>query len=68
MKIIKETPVDDGKRTRITLEIGKHETLIAVNDDAHYQLGYPLEDVVSGNIVSQMKEVSWCSIEQKWKE
>lgn len=27
-----------------------------------------IDDVVSANVISEMKEVYWCNIDQKWEE
>ena len=65
MKVLKT--VTKGNKTVVTVEINAGDKLIAINDDRYYQLGDPLNDVVSGHLIADVKEVTWCSIEQKWR-
>lgn len=65
MKIISDKKMATGKR-RITIELDDHESIIAIRHGAHYCLGYPIEDIVADHIIRDAKEVSWCSIEQRW--
>lgn len=66
MKTISERTLDSGKR-RMTIELNEHEsTLIAVDSRCHYMLGEPLDDVVAPHILAAVKEVTWCSVQQKW--
>lgn len=66
MKILKEAT--RGGRRVVTVELSPGEDLIAVNHDAFYKLGQPLDDVVGGHIIADAVAVTWCSIEQKWAE
>lgn len=66
MKTISEAPTKDGRRRRVVVEVDNGETLLAVRENSHYQLGDPLGDVVASHILEQAAEVSWCSVEQKW--
>ena len=67
MKTVRETTTKAGKR-QVTVELDAGETLIAVKEDAYYELGEPLHgDVLDGHILANVQRVSWCSIEQKWR-
>lgn len=68
MKIIRETQANKAGRRRITVELGPSEKLIAVCENSHYKLGYPIEDIVSGHEVADARPVMWCSISQKWED
>jgi predicted ATPase len=65
MKTIKETTTKAGKR-RITVELDHDEKIVAVREDCHYELGYPLEDIVQSHIIADAKSVTWCPLEQRW--
>lgn len=67
MKIISSTQLKNGKR-RVVLEIDPNEKIIAVQPDAHYKLGYPLEDVVPSHVLAEAVQTSWCCLDQKWVE
>lgn len=54
-----------GKR-RVTVELEAGEELLAVKSGSHYRLGHPVEDVVTGNIISECTPVMWCVVTQKW--
>lgn len=64
MKIIKDSIVKGKKRLVVELEEG--EQIAAFDPHKHYQLGYPVEDIVEGHIINNASPVVWCSIEQKW--
>jgi hypothetical protein len=68
MKIISTKTV--GGKVRLTIELAPGQTpdnLVEIDNDAFYTLGEPLhEDVIAGYILAGMREVHWCSIEQKW--
>lgn len=64
MKIISSKTVTGG--TRYVVELKPDERLLAVDPDAHYCLGHPLDDVVPGHVLRDSARVSWCPIEQKW--
>lgn len=65
MKILNEKPVANGRR-RITLELDPGERLLPVRDNAHYQLGEPVGDIVAAHVLADSRPVDWCSIEQRW--
>lgn len=65
MKIISaKTDRKTGVRT-MTVELGKDERLIAVQEGAFYELGEPLNDVVQGHIISSCRPAVWCPVTQK---
>jgi hypothetical protein len=66
MKHIK-TVRRDGTR-RITIELAPDEKMpnAFLDQDRHYKLGYPVEDVVIGDVLTNAVPVVWCSLEQKW--
>ena len=65
MKIIStKTDRKTGART-VTLELEKNENLIAIQDNAFYELGEPLNDVVQGHIITNCRPAVWCSVTQK---
>jgi hypothetical protein len=68
MKIIKETPANKYGRRRVLVELGPSEQLIVVCKNSYYKLGYPIEDIVSGNEIAESKPTYWCSISQKWED
>lgn len=65
MRIHKQTDYDDGS-CRITIDLDKGESLRVVREGHFYQLGGQLEDIVQAHVITEMKRVYWCSIEQKW--
>ncbi len=65
MKIVKQKDYDDGG-SRVIIELGPDEHLIAVSKDRMYKLGAPCEDIVPGEVLSDAAEVCWCPVEQKW--
>lgn len=67
MKLLNSKVLKDG-RVHVLIELGPTEGMPvpAIKDDAHYRLGYPIEDVVEGHIISEARRVYWCSLEQKW--
>lgn len=67
MKIIKELKPTKGKR-RVVIELDDGECVCAINDNAHYRLGDPMDDVVPGYAISNPSLVTWCCITQKWVE
>lgn len=63
---MKETTLKDGTR-RVEVKLKKGEHLMIIKDDAYYQLGNQMDDVVySGTLVDSF-EVYWSQHEQKWK-
>lgn len=67
MKII-STRAIGPKTTRFIVEVDNDEKLMVFHPDNHYKLGYPVEDIVIGDIITQATPVRWCSLEQKWIE
>lgn len=65
MKTISEKPIMHGRR-RVIVELDANEVLLAVNEDAYYELGEPMDDVMQGHILSKARLTCWCPIEQKW--
>ena len=66
MKIIKRTLGKNNKWSCV-VELDDGEVLMAVYKDAHYRLGYPLQDdVVRTDHIQNIEQVEWCVIEQKW--
>lgn len=73
MKILKEACVK-GKR-RVTVELAEGENivshfagtaLVAIEPDAFYKLGEPMNDVMQGHILTNAVPTTWCPIGQKW--
>jgi hypothetical protein len=52
--------------TKVTVVLEPGEKLLAVKDDRHYSLAYPMEDVVPGHVIADAVPVTWCCLEQKW--
>lgn len=67
MKTLHTKVLKDG-RVHVLIELGPTEAMPVepVNHNAHYRLGYPIEDVVEGHIITEARRVHWCSLEQKW--
>jgi hypothetical protein len=63
MKVLKAVPVKNTSRVRITLEVDSSQKLVAIRPEAYYRLGQPLEDVVSGDLITEAEQV----IGQKWE-
>ena len=63
---IKRTTTNKQGREVVTVELAPGEKLLAVKDDYHYKLGYPVEDVVGGHIIADAQHVIWCSAGQEW--
>lgn len=67
MKIIRSQPGKGGK-IRLTVELDADEELLATRSGAYYKLGYPVEDIVQSHVLQDSRQVTWCSIEQRWVE
>jgi len=65
MNITKSKQNANGTTT-LTVTIKPGETLIALQEDAFYELGEPMDDVINGHILIDAKRVTWCPLEQKW--
>jgi hypothetical protein len=66
MKVIKDEVATLKRHRRVTVELVPGETLIAINDRLHYQLGEPLDDVLPGHMLSNAVPVYWCPVAQRW--
>ena len=55
-------------RRQVTVELRQGEKLIAIDTMEYYRLGYPLKDIVIGELIDNAVPVVWCSVEQKWIE
>lgn len=65
MRVIKEKINRQGQR-EVTVVLGSAETLTAFDPSAFYRTGYPVEEVVRGNIILDAEQVTWCSLGQEW--
>ena len=65
MKIIRERINKKGLR-EVVVELDKGEHIQAINPDAFYKTGYPVEDVVQGHVILDSKGVMWCPLGQEW--
>lgn len=65
MRIVSEKTLKSGVR-RFVVEVKEGEVLQNIFQQTHYRLGYPVEDVVSADVILHSKPVSWCSVEQQW--
>lgn len=65
MRTISERTLKNGKR-RVVVELDPSERLLPLREDAHYKLGYPVEDIVAVHILSESTRVTWCSASQEW--
>lgn len=65
MKIIREKINRRGKR-EVTVELDTDDKLMAFNDDRFYRLGWQVDEVMAGSVITESDPVVWCSIEQKW--
>jgi hypothetical protein len=67
MDTLKTKPLANGQ-TEVTVRLAAGETLVGIKQRAHYQLADPPDSVVASQVLSDMKEVYWCSISQAWVE
>ena len=67
MRTIRQKTNRKGNR-EVTVELGEGEKLMAFHEDKFYRLGYPVEDVIAGHIITESGRVVWDSLEQKWIE
>ena len=65
MKIKYKKELKNGKR-HVLVEIDADETLLTFDADVYYRLGYPFDEVVRGNQITEADKVMWCVLEQKW--
>ncbi len=64
MKIIKSTTKNGTKR--VVVECHPDEQLIAIQPNSHYQLGYPIYDIVHADQIRGAELVTWDVVSQKW--
>jgi hypothetical protein len=67
MKIKHTKRLKNGKR-HVLVELDENETIHTFDEDSYYKLGYPFDEVVRGNNLTEAVQVMWCVIEQKWVE
>jgi hypothetical protein len=68
MKVIKDEPATLKRLRRVTVELHHHdEMLMSFRPESFYKLGYPVEDVIYGDIIINSEMVDWCSIGQRWE-
>jgi len=67
MKIIKDQMATLKHGRRVTVELRHDEELMAFRNDGYYRLGGQLDDVVQGHVITESQQVTWCSIEQEWR-
>lgn len=65
MKILSDKVLKSGVR-RVLVEVSKDATLYALHKDCYVRLGYPMDDVVPSDIVTNAMPVMWCPNEQRW--
>jgi len=65
MNVKHRRKLKNGKE-HVLVELDSDEELIVVRKNAHYRLGYPIEDVVPSHVVSDSTPVVWCPISQGW--
>lgn len=67
MKII-TTKITKRGMHRTTIEHRPGIKLIEIHPDEFYKLGYPIEDIVGSDVLTDAEIVSWCPVTQKWVE
>lgn len=65
MKVIRERINRHGRR-EVTVELDAGEQLQAIRPHDFYRTGYPVEEVLQGNIILDCEHVTWCSLGQEW--
>lgn len=68
MKIIRTTLVKKTGAKRVTVEIPANEVLVAVDQNIHYRLGEPMEEIIGGHSIYNARPVHWCPVGQKWED
>ena len=57
--------LDNATREGVITE----DTVLSLDEDAHYKLGYPMDnEVIHGAILAQARKTHWCSLTQRWVE
>jgi hypothetical protein len=67
MKYI-STKIVRGGKVRVTLEIDEDQWLMAIRQNDHYRLPPPHAEVVPGAYLIDAAKVTWCPVEQEWRE
>jgi hypothetical protein len=67
MKVKYRKELKNGKR-HVLVELDEGETLLTFDEDGYYKMGYPFDEVVRGNNITESSRVMWCVLEQKWVE
>ena len=69
-KILKTQKTKAGTTVLIQLpshhEISEGSQLLLIDPKAHYKLGDPIDEVLSGDILTASREVTWDNAEQEW--
>ena len=66
VNVIRELkPAASGDR-RLVIDLPAGTKLLAIREDTFYKLGYPCEEVVGSHILTEAKQVTWCSASQEW--
>ena len=77
MEVINTKQLNGGRvRMTVTLERGEvlaahpaGQTALSIDEDAHYKLGYPMDnEVIHGAVLAQARKTCWCSLAQEWVE
>lgn len=75
MKILKRAEMaDNSVNVTINLKPGEHAlvspqgNVLRILESRYYKLGGQVEDIVSGDIITEIRDVSWCSVSQQWVE
>lgn len=50
------------------VKLNPGEQALIIRDGRHYRLGGQVDDIVGGHVLTEAKEVYWCSITQAWVE
>ncbi len=66
MKIIKDEPSTLKRARRVTVELASNETLGCIKEGGYYRLGGQVDDIVQSHVITEMTNVYWCSVSQKW--
>lgn len=65
MKTIRTKDLPNGGR-RTTVELAPGEELVTVRDGHYYRIGGQVDDIFASHVLSEIKEVTWCSVSQQW--
>ena len=67
MRTIKDEVATLKRGRRVTVELEPNEYLMSFKDGAYYRLGGQVEDVVQSHVITEVRQVYWCSISQRWE-